>query len=142
MTLTTTAVPVEIAAELSQKALDHITELLEEDGKYTLENILGFLETYNSDEFLAYYEDFEEQVKIVGYGVVDAFLDGNSICDITRVEDIYYGFYESEADFAENYYSDDHNIPPEMVIDWEETFHQSLSNDFNYVDGYVFFRNW
>ncbi len=41
MTLTTTAVPIEIAAELSQKTLDYITELVE--GTYALEDILQFI---------------------------------------------------------------------------------------------------
>ncbi len=134
--MTLTAVPIEVAAELSQKALDHITVLLEE-GNYTLENMLGFLETYNSDEFLAYYEDFEEQGEKVGFDVVDAFLEENNISDVHQVENVYMGEYESEADFAENYYNDIMDVPDALVIDWAETFHQSLSYDYDYVKGYM-----
>ena len=141
MTLTTTAVPVKIAAELSQKALDHITVLLEE-GNYTLENMLGFLETYSSDEFLAYYQDFEEQGERIGYDVVDAFLQENNISDVARVEDAFIGNYDSEAQFAENYYNDIMDVPSALVVDWEETFHQSLGYDYDYVEGYVFQSNW
>jgi hypothetical protein len=60
MTLTTTAVPIEVAAELSQKALDHITVLLEDGHTHNLESILEFLAEFNSDDFLAYYEDYEK----------------------------------------------------------------------------------
>jgi DNA polymerase-1 len=48
-----TAVPIEIAAELSQKCLDYITELVEEN--YALDDILEFLKEYNGDDLIAYY---------------------------------------------------------------------------------------
>lgn len=144
MTLTTTAVPIEIAAELSQKALDYITELVEDN--YALDDILQFITEYNSDDFINYYVDYVEQGEKVGFDVVDAFLEENNISDVARVEEVYVGKYESEADFAENYYNDIMNVPDALVIDWKETFHQSLSYDYDYVkghmEGYVFQANW
>jgi antirestriction protein len=141
MTITTTAVPIEIAAELSQKALDYITELVE--GTYALDDILEFITEYNSDDFINYYVDYVEQGEKVGYDIVDAFLEENNISDVARVEEVYMGKYQSEADFAQEYYSGDHNIPPALVIDWTETFHQSLSDHYDYVEGgYVFQANW
>jgi len=144
MTITTTAVPIEIAAELSQKALDYITELVE--GTYALEDILQFITEYNSDDFIAYYVDYVEQGEKVGFDVVDAFLEENDISDVDRVEDVYMGEYESVADFAENYYNDIMDVPDSLVIDWKETFYQSLSHDYHYVKGhmkgYVFQSNW
>ncbi len=136
MTLTTTAVPIEIAAELSQKALDYITELVE--GTYALDDILEFIKEYNSDDFIAYYVDYVEQGERVGYDVVDAFLEENNISDVARVEDAFIGNYDSEAQFAENYYNDIMDVPSALVVDWEETFHQSLRYDYDYVKGYVF----
>jgi len=144
MTLTTTAVPIEIAAELSQKALDYITELVE--GTYALEDILQFITEYNSDDFINYYVDYVEQGEKVGFDVVDAFLQENNISDVARVEDVYMGEYESEADYAENYYNDIMDVPDALVIDWKETFYQSLSHDYDYVKGhmkgYVFQSNF
>jgi len=141
MTITTTAVPVEIAAELSQKALDYITELVEDN--YALEDILEFLKEFNSDDFIAYYVDYVIQGDKVGFDVVDAFLEENDISDIPRVEDVYLGQWESEARFAEYYYDDEiRDIPSALVIDWEETFHQSLSYAYDYVNGYVFQSDW
>jgi hypothetical protein len=47
------------------------------------------------------------------------------------------GEYESEADFAENYYNDIMDVPDALVIDWKETFYQSLSYDYDYVKGHM-----
>ena len=142
--MTLTAVPIEIAAELSQKALDYITELVE--GTYALEDILQFITEYNSDDFINYYVDYVEQGEKVGYDVVDAFLEENDISDVARVENVYMGEYESEADYAENYYNDIMDVPDALVIDWKETFYQSLSYDYDYVKGhmkgYVFQSNF
>jgi len=140
MTITTTAVPVEIAAELSQKALDYITELLEDN--YALDDILEFVKEYSSDDFINYYVDYVDQGDKVGFDVVDAFLEENDISDVARVEDIYMGQYQSEADFAENYYNDIMDVPSALVIDWTDTFQQSLGYDYEYINGYVFQLNW
>ena len=140
MTLTATAVPIEIAAELSQKALDYITELVE--GNYTLDDILEFLKEYNSDDFISYYFYYIDQGEKVGFDVVDNFLEENDISDVARVEEVYVGQYDSQADFAEDFYNDRMNVPSELVIDWAETFQQSLSYDYDYVNGFVFLRNW
>ncbi len=70
--MTLTAVPIHLAAELSQKALDYITELVE--GTYALDDILEFIKEYNSDDFIAYYVDYKDMSEKVGYDVVDAFL--------------------------------------------------------------------
>jgi len=138
--MTLTAVPIEIAAELSQKCLDYITELVEDN--YALDDILEFLKKYNGDDLIAYYVDYVEQGDRVGFDVVDAFLEENDISDVPRVEDIYMGQYNSEADFAENYFNDIMDVPSALVIDWADTFHQSLGYDYEYIDGYVFQLNW
>ena len=133
--MTLTAVPIEIASELSQKALDYITELVE--GTYALDDILQFITEYNSDDFINYYVDYVEQGEKVGFDVVDAFLEINNISAIDSAEEVYIGEYESEADFAENYYNDIMDVPDALVIDWKETFHQSLSYDYDYVKGHM-----
>ena len=142
--MTLTAVPIEVASELSQKALDYITELVE--GTYALDDILQFITEYNSDDFINYYVDYKDMGEKVGFDVVDAFLEENNISDVHQVENVYMGEYESEADFAENYYNDIMDVPDALVIDWAETFHQSLSYDYDYVKGhmkgYVFQSNW
>jgi len=138
--MTLTAVPIEIAAELSQKCLDYITELVEDN--YALDDILEFLKKYNGDDLIAYYVDYVEQGDKVGFDVVDAFLEENDISDVPRVEDIYMGQYQSEADFAENYFNDIMDVPSALVIDWTDTFQQSLGYDYEYINGCVFQLNW
>ena len=138
--MTLTAVPIEIAAELSQKCLDYITELVEDN--YALDDILEFLKKYNGDDLIAYYVDYVEQGDKVGFDVVDAFLEENDISDVPRVEDIYMGQYNSEADFAENYFNDIMDVPSALVIDWTDTFQQSLGYDYEYINGCVFQLNW
>jgi antirestriction protein len=138
--MTLTAVPIEIAAELSQKCLDYITELVEDN--YALDDILEFLKKYNGDDLIAYYVDYVEQGDKVGFDVVDAFLQENDISDVPRVEDIYMGQYQSEADFAENYYNDIMDVPSALVIDWTDTFQQSLGYDYEFINGCVFQLNW
>ena len=138
--MTLTAVPIEIAAELSQKCLDYITELVEDN--YALDDILEFLKEYNGDDLIAYYVDYVIQGDKVGFDVVDAFLEENDISDVPRVEDIYMGQYQSEADFAENYFNDIMDVPSALVIDWTDTFQQSLGYDYEYINGCVFQLNW
>jgi len=138
--MTITAVPIEVAAELSQKALDYITELVEDN--YALDDILEFLQEYNSDDFLNYYTDYVEQGDKVGFDVVDAFLQENDISDVPRVEDIYMGQYESEAHFAESYFNDIMDVPSTLVVDWTDTFQQSLGYDYEFINGCVFQLNW
>ena len=134
--MTITAVPIEVAAELSQKALDYITELVEDN--YDLDDILKFLQVYNSDELIAYYYDYVQQVEKLGFDVVDAWLLKDDISGVYNVEDIYMGEYDSVALFAEQYYEDLYDISSALVIDWEETFEWSLSYNFEYISGYVF----
>jgi len=134
--MTITAVPIEVAAELSQNALNYITELVEDN--YALDDILEFLQEYNSDDFLNYYTDYVEQGDKVGFDVVDAFLEENDISDVSRTQDVYMGEYESEAHFAESYFNDIMDVPGGLVIDWAETFHQSLSYSYDFVKGFVY----
>ena len=138
--MTLTAVPIEVASELSQKCLDYITELVEDN--YALDDILEFLKEYNGDDLIAYYIDYVIQGDRVGFDVVDAFLQENDISDVPRVEDIYMGQYQSAADFAENYFNDIMDVPSALVIDWTDTFQQSLGYDYEYINGCVFQLNW
>ncbi len=138
--MTLTAVPIEIAAELSQKCLDYITELVEEN--YALDDILEFLKEYNGDDLIAYYVDYVKAGENIGYDVVDAFVKHQgSICYAENAEDAFHGVYYDEETFAEEYYNNVYggdSIPAFLVVDWKATWEQSLSYDFDFVDGYVF----
>jgi hypothetical protein len=106
MTLTTTAVPIEIAAELSQKALDKITVLLEDGYTYNLESILKFLAEFSSDDFLSYYEDYEK----FSPATQDFIIDNASYALEDMIEFIQ---EHGEADFVKFY--DDYVIYAEKL---------------------------
>lgn len=73
---------------------------------------------------------------------VEAFIKLYSRDDLKDFEDAYVGQYDSEADFAEQYYDmcGEGNIPSWVVVDWQATWDSSLHYDFDEHDGY-FFRN-
>lgn len=123
---------------LAASTVEKIQELLEDS--YELSDILEFIDEHNEEDFVAYYEKYVEVGENIGYDVVDAFI--NYHCDVSYVEyveEAYQGLYNSEADFAEEYTNDVHGeIPSCVVVDWQATWDQNLSNDFDYVNGFVF----
>jgi hypothetical protein len=40
------------------------------------------------------------------------------------------GWYESEADFAEEFYNEISDVPSALVIDWQATYDSSLRYDY------------
>jgi len=59
------------------------------------------------------------------------------------VEDAFHGVYNSEEDFAQEYYEQVYGeVPPMLVIDWEATWNFNLRYDYDFVDGYVFSSNF
>lgn len=112
------------------------TELLESKG------LLDKKEpTDISDE---YQELYDELVEKHSEEAVDAFLELYDESDLEHFEEAYYGEYDSEKQFAEDFTNDcfDFNAPSFVVIDWQETWDSGLSYDFDYEDGFVFNKNW
>jgi len=67
----------------------------------------------------------------IGYDAVDALIDENGgIDDIEGCDDRFHGWYESEADFAEEFFNDISDVPNALVIDWQATYDSSLRYDF------------
>ena len=74
---------------------------------------------------------------------VDAFLNADfDIDDISKLEDAYYGQYDSEEDFTENFVSECYGLPRDfpswIKIDWKETWEDGLSWDYTFYNGFVF----
>ena len=117
-------------------------EFIEEnciEGEYDLDDALKFIDEYNEDAFVGYYEEYVRTGESIGYDVVDTFIKHHGdVSYVDHVEEAYYGVYNSGADFAEEFYSDLGDIPVGLVIDWEATWKQNLYYDFDFVDGYVF----
>jgi antirestriction protein len=126
----------------------------ERDGKlmytefYTeLLTVKGILNnaTPNADDVSAeYQEQYFDLCEEFGKGAVDAFLELYDESDFQYFQESYYGHYDSEADFAEQFTHDVYGFdaPSFLVIDWEATWNCSLRYDFDFEDGFVFFKNF
>ena len=112
-----------------------------EEGEYDLDAALKFIDDYNEDAFVAYYDEYVRTGESIGYDVVDTFIEHHGdVSYVDHVEEAYYGVYNSGADFDEEYYSENmyNDLPVDLVIDWEATWKQNLYYDFDFVDGYMF----
>ena len=136
--------PYEIAPTSSFATEEHVQEHLEgllEDG-HDEEEMREFIETHGNSDFMCYYEDYARMVDQYDQETVDAFLNADfDIDDISRLEDAYYGQYDSEEEFTENFVNECYGLPdmPSWIaIDWKETWEDGLSWDYTFYDGYVF----
>lgn len=134
MTVTLTANYKEV---LKTQTVEKIDELLEDS--YCLNAILEFIDENNEEDFVAYYEEYVRCGEAIGYDAVDAYIkEQGDVSYIEGCDDKYRGVYNSEADFAEEYYTDLYDVPCALVIDWQATWDTSLRYDFTFCDGYVF----
>ena len=118
-------------------------EFIEEncvEGEYDLDDALKFIDEHNEDDFVAFYDEYIRVGEILGYDVVDAFIEyQGDLSYVEHVEDAYRGEYSSGADFTEEFYNEVYGeVPSFLVVDWEATWNQSLTYDFSFVNGYVF----
>lgn len=125
------------------ETVEKIDELLEDN--YALDDILEFVDQYSEEDFQLYYEEYVNQGENLGYEVVDAFVDYHGLVDVEHVEDAYRGRYDSFEQYAEEYFDDvyGHEIPENLrsYIDYDK-FARDLEYDFDFVDGFVFDKNW
>lgn len=113
---------------LNTETVEKIDELLDET--YALEDMLEFIDNYNERMFVDNYEEYVRCGEAIGYDAVDAYADENGIDNIEGCDERFRGWYESTADFAEEFYNDIENIPAALVIDWEATYDSSLRYDY------------
>jgi len=114
---------------LNAETVEKIDELLDE--QYALEDMLEFIDEYNEQDFVSFYEEYVRCGEAIGYEAVDALIgEMGSVCDVEDCDERYQGCYENEADFAEEFYSDLYDLPCAIVVDWEATWEQNLRYDF------------
>lgn len=119
---------------MQQQTIDQI-EFLKEDG-FNVEEMLQFINDYNENDFVLYFEDYIQSCKDMGSDVVECFIAVNGIADVASVQDAFVGWYQSEADFAEDYMNEIEKIPANIVVDWQATFDSHLQYDFDSADIY------
>lgn len=112
------------------ETVEKIDDLLDEN--YSLDDMIEFIDTRNEDDFLTWYEEYVRVGEEIGYEAVDALIEEmGCISYIENADERYKGCYESAADFAEEYVTDCYgDIPNVVVVDWEETWNQSLRYDY------------
>ena len=126
MSITLTANYKEV---LDAVTVEKIEELLEEN--YALDDMLEFIDERNESWFVKYYEEYVRCGEAIGYDAVDALIDEmGSISDIEGCDDRFRGWYESEADFAEEFFNDISDVPDALVIDWQATYDSALRYDY------------
>lgn len=126
MTVTLTSNYAEV---LAADTVEKIQELLEDN--YALDDMLEFIDTYNESDFNAYYEEYVRCGEAIGYDAVDALIGENGECScIEDCDSRFRGWYQSEADFAEEFYTEMYDVPTALVIDWQATWDTNLRYDF------------
>ena len=124
-----------------QDVQDKIDDLT--DASYAQDDMVAFIEEYGNDNFIQFYEEYVENGENYCYEAVDAFIDEFGIENIEHFTDAYYGQYDSEEQFAEQYTGDVYGEPPShLVIYWQQTWATNLSYDYAFNDGYVFVSNF
>ena len=114
---------------LHEDAVAKIDELLDEN--YALDDMLEFIDQRNETNFVLFYEEYVRCGEAIGYDAVDALIDEmGSVSDIEGCDERFRGWYESTADYAEEYYSELYEVPSALVVDWEATWDTSLRYDF------------
>jgi len=112
------------------------------DENYALDDMLEFIDTYNENDFCNYYEEYVRCGEAIGYEAVDALIGENGECScIDDCDSRYRGCYSSEADFAEEFYSELYEVPSALVIDWQATWDTSLRYDFTSCDDGTSYRS-
>lgn len=121
-----------------QETVDKIDELVDEN--YALDDILEFIDAHNERDFVAYYEEYVRCGEAIGYDAVDAYIEEQGdVCYVENCDENYHGYYDSEADFAEEFYSEVYgDVPSVLVVDWQATWDSSFRYDFIFCGGYVF----
>ena len=125
MTVTLTASYREM---LAADTVSKIDELLDEN--YALDDILEFIDNYNERMFRDNYEEYVRCGEAIGYDAVDALASEDGIDNIDGCDDRFIGWYESTSDFAEQFYTEQYDVPVALVIDWEATYDSTLRYDF------------
>jgi hypothetical protein len=129
------SMPEDVQAKLDELVAD----------SYALDDMIAFIEEYGNDNFIQFYEEYVENGENYSYDAVDAFVDEFGIDCIAHFTDAYYGQYDSEEEFAEQYVSDCYAInlnDTPVIVYLSATWNTNLQYDFAFNDGFLFNKNY
>lgn len=89
-----------------------------------------------SDE---YQEEYDRLIASYDQDAVDTFVELFGEECLESFEDSYRGEYDSEAQYAEEYYDSIYDLPSGIVVDWQATYDRELSDCHTFQDGYMFY---
>jgi antirestriction protein len=125
------------------QTVEKVEELLDQD--FDLQAIITFVDEYDEEAFVNYYEDYVEAGEAIGFEAVDALVSEDGFEDVSTAAERYQGEFTSTAEFAEYYVEDvlGERIPDCVSVDWERTWdsnfyysHTAYEKDFQTV--YIF----
>jgi hypothetical protein len=141
MTMNTTlSANAEWLKDQSATSLCKIIELVNNEG-YPIDDVRDFVEVYGSKALLeGHYETWAEIDESFDQDAIEAFVEEFGIENIEHFENAYSGVYESEEQFAEEYFTEcmDVQIPEGIVVDWEQTWDCNLRYNYSFLKGFVF----
>lgn len=111
------------------------------DGGYSA--IDEFIEDHGLKN-IGFYDSFADMVNDYDEQIVRLFVEDHGISCISHFPEAYQGTYSSEAEFAEEFFSQMGEIPHCVVVDWQATWDYSLRHDYSFDDetGAVFSSNF
>ena len=132
-----------VVITISDDVQAKLDELVAEN--YALDDMIEFIQENGEENFLEFYEEYVQCGEDYSYDAVEAFVGEFGIECIANFTDAYYGQYDSEEQFAEQFVGDCyHNQLQDLpiVIDWTATWESNLRYDFSFADGFVFHKNF
>jgi len=129
--------------QLPQHVLSKVQELVNEKG-YPLNDIREFIEEFGYNNFTSgYYETWADLTDHYDDDAVRAFVDEYSVRDIEYFEDAYFGQYGTITEFVAEWIEGmGDEVAQYIVVDYEATWERNLQFSFDFVDGYIFRRNY
>ena len=129
--------------QLPDNVLPKVQELVNEEG-YPISDIREFIEEFGYNNFISgYYETWADLTDHYDDDAIRAFVDEYSIRDIESFEDAYYGQYGTVTEFVQEFMEAmGDETPSYVVVDYHATWDRNLRFDFDFVDGYIFNKNW
>ena len=111
---------------------------------YPISDIREFIEEFGYNNFISgYYETWADLTDHYDDDAIRAFVDEYSIRDIEYFEDAYYGQYGTVTEFVQEFMEAmGDETPSYVVVDYVATWERNLRFDFDFVDGYIFNKNW
>jgi hypothetical protein len=131
----------EYSARVIKNNWETYSQQVDIDGNY--DAIDEFISDYGMAN-IGFYDSFADMMEDYDRWAVMAFIEEFGITNIEHFPEAYQGTFRSEAEFAEEFCTQQNEIPFYIVADWQATWDYSLRHDYTYDEdsGAVFAQNF